>query len=715
MSIIFIITKYLAFLALSGVSMLLSYNMFSQLSTVPIESLLLSVVAIAIEALKIFSLVRGNTLNQLKLKTQALRAYGMYTVLAILAVLASYGYTLTVIDRGIRAADQSFVQFEIDANRSELEIVEEQITSLERQIEVAVTRQQNTPYDFLTAWRNITEQINQLEGQKAEFIARRLSLNREFAELRTELAREQTQTRSTVNMFRLMAESFGIGETLLMLILLLSIAILIELGIISTSPTIPIDRKHIVHILNEFAHNLHLDELEAERALEKAKRQQQIHKMYEDAGIQDPNIWPVVDRRHSESESSEPRPNDNLRKLMKDPLDPTLPDDTYDAAFTPEKPMMQPEQAEASPLMTYPVQEDISFFNALKTVLFKKALSQESDHHEDEEDGESLSHASSPVEPIEEVIQKDIPIRKIHKAELPVLSLPPQVEEAPIEETVPTTLIEETPPEEETLTANELDQIVATTDEVTYSAGTPEQPSEDVEVLSEQSAPSVEEPIVEAPKEELLVEKQPEPAPEPELPPKPVRRRRERVLPKKPEPEPEPEPTPTPVEEPKVENTVAEELQEAANWSSRTTAVTESPVAAASEAPTPTPPRSSVESDSVDELHVRSNKPQEVGETKTYRFGKTTPEVRKLFIAFIEGLFKENGEDFLVDPAVASREAKIKPALGTIFIKRLEDLKGSTGLSLVMQKEDGLYYPNYTKEYIISYTTKEVNTQGRAV
>lgn len=670
MSIIFILAKYLAFLALSGVSMLLSYNMFSQLSAIPVESLLLSIVAIAIESLKIFSLVRGNTLYALNLKAQALRAWSMYAILAVLAVLASYGFTLTVVDRGIRASEQSFVQVEMDANREELSIVEEQIANLDRQIEVAVERQQNTPFDFITAWRNITEQINQLENQRARFIQRRLELSREYADLRTAFAREQAETRTTTNMFNLMASSFGMTESFLMLALLLTIAILIELGIVSTSPSIPIDRKHITHILSEFAHNLHLDELEAERALDKAKRQKQIHKMYEDAGLRDPNEWPAIDRRrHDPDDLDDPGleaapPNENLRKLMADPLDPTLPDDSAIAAFTPEE-------------------EDVSFFDALKNVLRRKP-DDVAAHAPPEEEVHEEPHPKEDEEPHVDTIKPRgttrieveeppvVPIRQLHP-----VAPKPVVEDKPLP-----------------LTPKEMSQAFDTAMEVVpKEEPKPEIPTRVVkheEPLVQEPEPAPEpepEPEV-TPEPEPEVPTAPEPEPEPEEEaPKPVRKRRRAPNPErvtvtdtppveaKPEPQPEPEPEPEPQ-------------------------------------PAETPQATPVQQDSVNELRVRSPQPQEVGETKTYRFGKTTPEVRKLFIRFVDGLFKENAEEFLQDPAVAAREAKIKPALGTIFIKRLCELKGSTGLALITQKEDGLYYPNYTKEYIISYATKEVSSQG---
>lgn len=691
MSLIFILMKYLAFFALSGVSMLLSYNMFSQLSTVPVESFLLSVVAIAIEALKIFSLVRGNTLWRLHLTQQAIRSWVMYGLLAILAVLASYGYTLTVVDRGIQAAEQSVTQVQIEANRQELEIVEEQIENLGQQIDTAVQRQQDTPFDFVTAWQNITEQINRLEEQRASFIERRLELNTEYANLRTQLAQEQATATSTTTMFRLMAESFGVPEMLLMLVLLLAIAILIELGIVSTSPGIPIDKNHMKHIVDEFAHNIDVDQLRAQQELERLQHQKELHKLYEEAGVPEPAKTPIYNdekKQPADKDNPDPwppeEPNENLRKLIADPTDPTLPEEPEGglAAYTPEQP-----------------EEEPSFFGALKTVLFNRNKNDEpvsrtqtgereavhskpeelrpvppthgteithpdSDHIGTNDSGESVEYTDSGDEVgqvfphgTSRVEYDDIPVRKL--------------------------------PEHPELPKEEHDDVVEKENN-TYQI--PERKltrkPKDIEVKDTENEASIEEP-----KEEPT-----------EVPKRTPRRARkvEKAEEKPAEREQPEEPkasTDDPRPRPRVrQDSPREEVSEEASN------------------------QSDVQKDTVEELHVgkrtpqrQTAKPEAVGETKTFRFGKTTDEVKALFVKFINKLFSENGEDFLQDPAVAARDSGIKPKLGTVFIKRLTELKGSNGMPLVEQRDDGLYYPNYTKEYIISYSTKEINTQGRAV
>ena len=108
-STFFVAFKYIAFVGFTGISAILSVNMFSRLSSQPIEQFALVAVAVTLEFFKIFSIVRGNTLWRLKLRSQATRAYSMYTILAIVAVMASYGFTLTVIHRNITKIGRAHV------------------------------------------------------------------------------------------------------------------------------------------------------------------------------------------------------------------------------------------------------------------------------------------------------------------------------------------------------------------------------------------------------------------------------------------------------------------------------------------------------------------------------------------------------------------------------------------------------------------------------
>jgi hypothetical protein len=79
-----------------------------------------------------------------------------------------------------------------------------------------------------------------------------------------------------------------------------------------------------------------------------------------------------------------------------------------------------------------------------------------------------------------------------------------------------------------------------------------------------------------------------------------------------------------------------------------------------------------------------------------------------MFVNFVNGLFENSTTTgALAEPAMAAAGAGIAPSLATTFTNRLLEIKGSSGNSLISKKEDGKLYPNYTREYIISYSTAE--------
>ena len=223
MSVIFIILKYIAFSALTVVSMLLSYNMFSQLSSVPREQALLAIVAVSIEFLKIFSIVKGNTLWNMKLKKQALQSYLLAFALTLLSIFASYGYNLVVVNRSLDAQNNTSAQLNIENNILENNIVLEQIENLNKQINSALDRQKALSPDAITTWMNISKQVNQLEKAKKTFTTRQLELNNELAELKINLNKDKANSKSTTTMFTLMADTFHVNRSVMMMILLLSI------------------------------------------------------------------------------------------------------------------------------------------------------------------------------------------------------------------------------------------------------------------------------------------------------------------------------------------------------------------------------------------------------------------------------------------------------------------------------------------------------------
>jgi hypothetical protein len=589
MSIIFILVKYLAFISFTIISGLLSYNMFSQLSEDPVEKVLLSIVAIALEALKIFTLVRANTLKKLKLIKQAVRAYIMYGALAVIAVLASYGYTLVVVDRAAAMSSGQGIALEISLKQSELEAYKKQEANAQAQVNDLTARRKalepnyitsvdaktgisNKKLDpaYTTSYNTLTTAITKAQDSVNTALANESSVNTDLIALQIQQTKDLTSKANTTNMFTLMARNFfNMNQGVLTMFILLTISIMIELGIISTSPVIPINRHHISHVLGEFSNDIDVDALieEEDRKTGKKKKVEAL-----------------------------PPPPSKVNKLL-------------ERLIFWKKPSPTPE----------PELPSIKVKNIRKIKLNKEAEITVGTLEEPYATAPEEFRAAISENAVAELVQ----VAQVANAEIAALEAVPEV----------------------------LEELEAFPEPMPNAV-----PAQDVETLD---PPMVWKGVEDLPPAEPVVAL----APEPEKPAAPIRKK---AAPKK----------------PVVAPVVVEELH-----------------------PKVVKP-------------VRSLNPTEVGETRAYRFGKTTPEVRTMFEKFVRAIFNNNGIDALIEPKEAAIAAGIKPGLAPVFISRLTDLKGNTGLTLVELREDPetnekQYFPNYAMEYIISYATQEMNTVAK--
>jgi len=230
--------------------------MFMRLSEHQLEKTLLVIVAATLELYKVFSVVRGNTLSRLKLKRAAYRAYIMYVVLALVSIMASYGFTLTVTNRSIQVANSSTINLQIENSKAIQAQYEASIKITEESIATNQARLKALPDDFVTAARTLNDTITKQSASLADLQATLAAEKASEVALQIQSLEALASSTTTTSMFKLMAEGFKflfpkITETSLMLALLLLISVLIEIGIISTSPAIPIDRRHLKHFLDE--------------------------------------------------------------------------------------------------------------------------------------------------------------------------------------------------------------------------------------------------------------------------------------------------------------------------------------------------------------------------------------------------------------------------------------------------------------------------------
>jgi hypothetical protein len=77
-----------------------------------------------------------------------------------------------------------------------------------------------------------------------------------------------------------------------------------------------------------------------------------------------------------------------------------------------------------------------------------------------------------------------------------------------------------------------------------------------------------------------------------------------------------------------------------------------------------------------------------------------------MFVAFVSKLFDEDPSAPLRDVETAANQASVPVNLAKTFMKRLQEIKGARGVTLI-EERDGKMFPNYPEGYIISYATAE--------
>jgi hypothetical protein len=124
------------------VSGYISVNMFTGLTEEIIGRSVLIATAVSIEILKIFLLIKANTLLKAFLKWEAFRNYALYALTVSLSILASFGFNLTLINRSVEnlsaVNSETYIELQGELANKELLLTEKQ--GLENQIVVFQNR-----------------------------------------------------------------------------------------------------------------------------------------------------------------------------------------------------------------------------------------------------------------------------------------------------------------------------------------------------------------------------------------------------------------------------------------------------------------------------------------------------------------------------------------------------------------------------------------------
>ena len=220
------IIKNVSFVVLSLISISLSVYLFIQFSSYPIESILFGALAIAFEGSKLYALVDGHA-DWLARKTKAaVIKISMYTLLALLSVVASYGFSLGALQR----ADLDPATARVTHQEQSLE---RQISEIDGQIANFQNQQARLPDGWVTAAQRLQDSIDDLVERRTDLYDTLYSL-------------EQPDFDLASNAFILIGRSVGISGEMVMFVLLIVLSFSIELCIVFTSPTIehPTKKKY---------------------------------------------------------------------------------------------------------------------------------------------------------------------------------------------------------------------------------------------------------------------------------------------------------------------------------------------------------------------------------------------------------------------------------------------------------------------------------------
>lgn len=247
--------KYGAFILLTIVSAYLSVNMFISLGADFIGKLVLGLVALALESTKVFSLLRieySMYLRAVKEKVKLpLNSIAIYFFLATLSVVASLGFTLVTVDKQVESSKAVFTTaaddytFDIEQKQASLALIDSQILALQKQMG-------GINPDYATGSVKLSTEAQNLANKREALINEISSLKKQQREAVVAVA--QSEKNNVYGMFVLMGNAIGgMPEKTVMFILLFLISILIEVGMIYTSPTIEVKGEDVHEVIKSAA------------------------------------------------------------------------------------------------------------------------------------------------------------------------------------------------------------------------------------------------------------------------------------------------------------------------------------------------------------------------------------------------------------------------------------------------------------------------------
>lgn len=251
--------KYGAFILLTLVSSYLSVNMLVGLGADLAGKITLGLTSIALESTKVFALLKleyilyQRSRLDFKERSRIKRPWTsmlIYAALASISIVASLGFTLVTVDKQVESSKAVFVSATEDYSFD----IEQQLVALQQKDnQIAVMSKQSGAInaDLATGLVKLSDATTRLASERQQIVEEIKRLRGLQNAAIVEVGK--TEQTNVYGMFVLMGNlAGGIPEKTVMTILLLLISVLLEMGMIYTSPTINIAED----ALHEISHKL---------------------------------------------------------------------------------------------------------------------------------------------------------------------------------------------------------------------------------------------------------------------------------------------------------------------------------------------------------------------------------------------------------------------------------------------------------------------------
>lgn len=255
--------RNITFIILAVLSGFLSVNMFFQLGTTPLEKGVFVLVTIALEGLKIFTIINANVNWDEGKKVKGLTRYIAYAFIAIISIVASLGYTLTTINRVNESAKVSsnsalISSYEDQANyyKGLKKANEDTIAANVEALKTLLTEYNKTlptlaeqkDKDKLTAAyfankKKLEDANTALQVKNNDYFQKQIDNETKARDLKQKDVESTTFQQTSDSMFKLIGDRIGMTEQSTMFLILIIISIDIEVGIIFTAPHPTLDIK----------------------------------------------------------------------------------------------------------------------------------------------------------------------------------------------------------------------------------------------------------------------------------------------------------------------------------------------------------------------------------------------------------------------------------------------------------------------------------------